>query len=872
MKVSNKNKIFGQDNTVDVLIIVFSLFALFASIYYFTSGIRRELVPGSEITGKIRHTGSAARIRADQDLVWNPVRRQDLVRQNDFIVAGKDSEVIVELNGRGILRVSPGSMIQVTTNPKKGLSISILKGSVGFKAKNTQPLNFRVADKDVALELTVGRISVSQQSKNVQIAVYDGKAVLEDGRTLESQSLLNLGENKTQKKLGTSFLYPENDEFTYLESPRISFQTAKIPEKGGFLWISEDEDFQKKTIIPWTNNTSELVAPLDADGKIFFKFVASDGSDDSLTYNHTFRPWSSPVLSSPLNGTITSSPISLSWSLLNRLPFKNYIQIATDEKFKKIVLEEMADNDSFEATLVPGRYFWRVGTKEAGLMRPWSHPGRFRVIGNADENLELKSARDRYPLINGIAHVDLQINGESTGNRLTLVISDETKELRRVDLATKHHNLDFTKVGKYKLQIIDFDQENVEIGISSPLEIIIVPHKTLPPPRLRNEDYKVEFEDLTSFLSKASRMIAIIWDSFIPVAHSSTLSSKLEWDQVVEAKEYLVEIYSDQKKSQKITEFRTGALEQTWKPKESGVFFWRVTAIDEFGIPGVPSPMGRISFMSKFSSLPGPKIEKGLYTDQKIQIELSPVERAGSYEIELKVVDEADQVLDEKKLEIPDVRVNQVIVVPANARTILLTARGVSRKKKTLTQASDSYRVNIEYSEPPAERSSKLTPSDRLLVLNYQRLGMGSKWNDAAKDLKGVSGKSQINFLSLRYFQERKFKFGPGIDGFYILDGSVRLQGLAASLQSSYVVWEESKFKLEPLVGLFTTPYHKQGLYGARLEFPIHYKILPTWGIFLGIGYVYGRFYGIEKVKEKVDLNVPFSNMSAYFGVVYSGF
>ena len=128
-----------------------------------------------------------------------------------------------------------------------------------------------------------------------------------------------------------------------------------------------------------------------------------------------------------------------------------------------------------------------------------------------------------------------------------------------------------------------------------------------------------------------------------------------------------------------------------------------------------------------------------------------------------------------------------------------------------------------------------------------------------------------MNFVSLRFFRDRRLKLGPGIDFFNILDGSIKLQGLAVSAQSSYLVWQDGSFKVEPLVGLFTTPYHKQGVYGARLELPIHYQLLPTLGFFVGAGYVFGKFYGVEKVQDQVDLNVPFSNVSAFAGLIYSG-
>lgn len=868
MKVSNKNKIFGQDNSVDVLIIACAVVALFVSIYYFSSGIRRESQPDGKVAGKIRYTSASARIRAAQDLVWNPIRHLDSVHQKDYVVAGKDSEVIIELTGRGILRVSPGSMIQVTTFRDKGPSINILKGSVGFKAKSTQPLNFRIADKDVGLELTDGRISVTEKNKDVQIAVYAGKAVLEDGTTLESQSLLNLGENKTKEILDVSFVFPENDEFTYLENTQVRFQISTVPKAGGFLWMSRDDTFQDKDVLPWPSNATELLVPFKTDGKIYYKFVDAEGNDDSLTYTHSFQRWSPPTIVTPVTGTIVRSPVSFSWSHEHRLPFDNHLQVSSDEQFKNIVSELTTDDDSIDVKLSAGRYYWRVGVKEAGLSKPWSSVGRFRLIEAATENLQLKSLKNRYPLIQGVAQVDLEILGESAGTKLYLMISEGGNEAKRLPLPSRQYRAQFTQAGNYKLQVIDLDAENVEVGISSPLEIIVEPHKSLPPPRLRNEDYEVEFEDLSTFFHRATRVFAAIWNRLIPVAEARSSSPLLEWDRVEEAQEYIVEIYSDRERSTKITEFRTKALEQSWKPKTSGVFYWRVTAVDEFGIRGVPSPLGRISFLPKFSNLPGPQIERGLFSENKLQMELLPIDRAETYEIDVKVVGESNQVLQEKKFEVDELNIQEEVVLPLDAKAILIQARGVSTNKRNVTRATD---FKIDVVKPENRVGTSMNSSDRLWSLSYQRFGMGSKWNEATEDLKDVSGDSKMNFISLRFFRDRRWKLGPGIDFFNILDGSIELQGLALSFQSSYTVWQEGAFKVEPLMGFFSTPYHKQGLYGARLEVPIHYQLLPTLGFFLGAGYVYGKFYGVEKVQNQVDLNVPFSNVSAFIGLIYSG-
>jgi hypothetical protein len=127
-------------------------------------------------------------------------------------------------------------------------------------------------------------------------------------------------------------------------------------------------------------------------------------------------------------------------------------------------------------------------------------------------------------------------------------------------------------------------------------------------------NYEVEFEDLTSFLHRASKVLATILNKIIPVAEARSSSSLLQWDKVDEANDYIVEIYSDRERKNKVIEIPTTALEQSWKPKERGVFFWRVTAVDEFGIRGVPSPLGRITFLPKFSNLPGPKIEQGVFS------------------------------------------------------------------------------------------------------------------------------------------------------------------------------------------------------------------------------------------------------------------
>jgi hypothetical protein len=503
-----------------------------------------------------------------------------------------------------------------------------------------------------------------------------------------------------------------------------------------------------------------------------------------------------------------------------------------------------------------------------------------KVKENRPLKLILKADKLIFPLIHKKTVVPLKIEGQKSYKQIVLFITSEMRIINKMPIKSASFIYTFTEPGKYTLKLYDRDEHDNETEISNELNIEINYHRPLPSPKVKRDHFEIEVDQVTSenvfkYLFKA---VSFFSEFIISSSYAETTNSTLAWENVEGAFQFRIEIFKDKKMSQKVADFKTKSNHYNWKPKEAGNYFWRVRGLDIYGIEGKASNLAQIIFLPHFSNLSPPMIQSAQINQTNIlEVTLMPIKRAQSYEGTIRFIDNNNKVIREESFSTSTIFFSRILNGLEKSPKYEITVRGVS-KKNQFTRYSEPFQFNSIYKTDSNEvesseviQSSEWQKGGKILSLVYQRADMGNEWNNSMKDLNGTSGKSNMNFLSLRYFLRNGIFYGIGFDYFYLANGSVKINGLAISSQITYPFYFTSKknLSINPLFGLFSSPNISNGVYGSRFEVPLQYKIYSNLNLSAGLGYLLGKLHGVEKIESEADLNVRFKGLSGILELTY---
>lgn len=542
--MNSNDKLSWMDKTLVVLSVMGSL--LFSYLLVNSGDVISRFLPvqeGAKVIGFVEVANNDVRRRLKQSLLWYDVGSDEALYEKDAIFTGDNSETYIRLNGDVGFHMGANSMV-VLSQENNEFKLDLQLGSVIADVKQGAELKLvgdgeeatikgsQGANSQVSINKTKkGRIKLASLENSFELELLAGKRTIDAKKTLQLNSQMEEEKNiqpveLIQPPLGHTIWHDPKKQFVFRWDVlrKVSALT---------LQVAKDSEFKQIIYEQPAGDEIHRATGVSKEGLYFWRIAEKNGSGKLKVVSdvHEFRVaiQEPPVMYIPKNKDILKSKFSESGPPIAEVQFlweqkigaiRYQIQVARDMGFSKILLnEELPDTFKNQVLLPRGDYFWRVRvTAPAQGVGFWSKPSEFSV-GAPEEFEEILADLEQQKL------QALKLGQSSTG-------------------APAYRQPDITQLGEKTTER--------DIPLRHP-SVTQVKKTTL-----------LQFDPGLSSREPAAVQKAIV------------NPPTLEWESVVGANGYDIEISSDKDFTSPVLRRRQRENAFVWTEAQVGQYFWRV--------------------------------------------------------------------------------------------------------------------------------------------------------------------------------------------------------------------------------------------------------------------------------------------------------
>ncbi len=579
-------------NKVDrsILSLTLAIVIVFSFFLYDDSFLFRSRESKNSKIGSITRAENDVRLRASDSFSWNPAKPAEVVFERDSVFTGKRSQTQIDLIDGSKLFLNENSL--VTLVAKNGtLELNLRYGNIKTEINPTSKLELKSGSQKIQIDKQAGTSTLEIKKPKfglIKLKLLAGKLTVKNSGSTSNETLV-VDQTLVIKPTGT--IQKSKPGMIELITPNLSQFYQGNPEKGFYLdwhsqnmekttlYISKDKDFKSNVVTQPNVKTKVFVKELPS-GIYFWKISGLDAN--SINIQSEVRTFSTSLLEKitivypapdskiaveTRNDIKTHKvPVKINWTNIYDWV---QIQIAGTADFATPLYDkELTKTYTLENSYTAGSYFIRARGKKAMQMTDWSDVRKFDVIVSAKplvktavpilltKNLTFNTS-GRTP--SSVNPVMVKWQGVESAIKYEMEISLKDPKFTkptRVDSKTTQSEYMPKSLGTHYYRVRAISSDNVPSEYS-------------------------EVGELQAALSapKLTKVERIVLKSSDPGSLPPTVQFKLNWNAVMLANQYVVEMSDSEKfnAAEKISATKNTIEVPTSK---TGKYFFRVKASD----------------------------------------------------------------------------------------------------------------------------------------------------------------------------------------------------------------------------------------------------------------------------------------------------
>lgn len=551
----------GAIKTFNTLLILLGFALLAISYPKLFLQTESNLVADSPSIGKILFTENDARLKKSFLFNWNNSSNGQELHNNDLLFTNENSQASFELSSGQQATIKSQTLLKIKDKAlevKNGeveldfggtnKELNIIVGGQQFTLSSKKKSKLKVTAGEGESRFTVSKGEVQIKAQNINLTAKEGEEV--KAVALEA----------TKADANIEIISPKDETFILGKNEFIQFKAENAPEAAKAKVTSLTSE--KEYIIPLSKNVS--IPPGEYEWSVTEK-------GESLSHPAEFdvvSKISSPTLSSPkdLEEIVfyeSSTRVNFRWEGIDG----SILQV-TDEFQNLHFSEDVEGNQKSVEFFNESVYEWKVKSKTSRQESDWSDSRKVmirKVDYSEGEPIVIELKRP-----NQLA----EFSWENSPNESNFILS-KTKDFKNVVYTRAVDGKSNVKVripdvGVYYWQVKTKEGKTTK---TRPKKVLIrpvpPPSKPKAPPRLR--------------LKLKPKSVKADFFNFFSNAYAQAFEEVVvSFDPIEDAKEYEIEIYSDQKLKRLVKSIKTEAPSFKWTPPRVGSYTWRIRFKDHW--------------------------------------------------------------------------------------------------------------------------------------------------------------------------------------------------------------------------------------------------------------------------------------------------
>lgn len=376
---------------VPTVIFIISTYLLLDDRLLFNVGTR-SLVD-RVVVARLSMAGRDVRRKIQNEFVFQPIKKDAVIYEDDSIFTGNDSTAIVTYLDETSITISPDSLVTISAKQVKIQSGTFVT-KLGSRSALTVVINGKKKKISGKKDSNI-RINVSKSGKS-SLVVLEGNVIVEGNsgnkQKIEKNQELSVGVSGQLgrvEKLDIDLLYPKANELIKRDndgSYTFEWESRKKGTKYQFQ-MARDARFSKFILRKTIKNDSIRLKKLPSVRSFYWRVFLLDDKSKNIGKSSSqivlVKSVDSPILVLPeLDRVLLSSLKNVSFSWESQFKGQSYeIQISDSELFINILKQVKIAEASYEyRNPGKGSYFWRVRSlSENEPLSLWSTPSKFLV-------------------------------------------------------------------------------------------------------------------------------------------------------------------------------------------------------------------------------------------------------------------------------------------------------------------------------------------------------------------------------------------------------------------------------------------------------------------------------------------------------------
>ncbi|MBT4791699.1 MAG: hypothetical protein HON90_09025 [Halobacteriovoraceae bacterium] len=564
----NANRKIKLTNTI-----LFSAGILFfITSYYQLQLSSQQSKTNQNIIGYIENLQNDIRLKSAKSFEWFPIdATATQLSENDKVFSNINSHAVIKLNLGSEILLKQQSLIKI----KSPHSISIQQGEVSLKLKkNNQILDIYLGDKKIQITpLINSEVTISDQktlkidSGKVKVTQNKRKLILHKDEILEI--------NQTKKKQTLKIISPKEILYTQSDKLAVELKHTETDLKVDLI-LAKDSQFQSLIEVPVSKKVR--LPP----GQYFWKL------NNQIEKFKIIQKLKTPTIISPspsehIYSYLKNTSVRIITATKNSKLLKTLTHFSLDNQ---IISEHKFIGSQSQLIVEPGKYYFKMKISDSFIESDYGQNHYFEII-------KLDYHKNK-PLIIELKKPNQKVKFEWNKKAKELSVFELAKDASFNDIISKKRirsknftHITFPVLGRFYWRA---RKANVDGSFEQlkPRQIIITPG---PPPKKPKALPRLKIKLKQKNSSFFSKLLNII----IPSAHAAqTEHVIINFPSIDNAKNYEIEIYSDNKLHKKVYSTHTNKTRFKWTPPQAGIYYWRIRYTDFWK---------RISEFSKASTL-----------------------------------------------------------------------------------------------------------------------------------------------------------------------------------------------------------------------------------------------------------------------------
>lgn len=538
------------------MLILISLIGIFLALggFLYLNKQGADDVQGQELVAKVTIYQNDTRVKRSDNIHWYPVNQTTDCFANDLIFTGNESFATVEFPSGDKVTLHPNSLVSLSNN-----LLSLESGAIEVDlSSGAAPLQVESFGEKFTLK-EKSKVRLIQNEKGQKIIPLN-----EAAKSIKAApALQKFVENGDLSITGPvpGKLFPMVSDFA------VQYQwTSTLQNKEFNVSFSDSKSKPPFLTVKATSDSVTLPLKDFPAGMIYWKVTSASGtiSDESsfyVTKELDIR------LSSPGNKDILplsiekASEISFEWNA--PLEFGQKLQIALDQNFTKIVLDENASTRKVVKIKKAGTYFWRVGYVFGPNLMQWSTPAEFSLEADVVISpLEIRLASTLFDFALTQSY-EAQVKDPNNCEGYQFLLLKDQQIISEVESKDPVHTFNKLEDGQYTFKVIGSlkgkpvveSTVNFEVKTSAPLKA----------PKIIKKNRRLFVKAIENFFQFIIPSAAAADDAVAP----------LSWEGHEGATTYEVEI-AKTINGKAILKQQTTKTSVDFKVPTPGTYFWRV--------------------------------------------------------------------------------------------------------------------------------------------------------------------------------------------------------------------------------------------------------------------------------------------------------